>query len=237
MHTHPGLRLGRLRQLSLATAVVLCGAILLAVSCGSKTPPATTPSPTTPPAAARPATPPAAPVAAKPPAQPVPASPPVAQPSTAQPGSAPPATAPRPPAPLPLLGHVSRADLTAYDSWKPLFAAAPYVPDATAVTTIRSSAQGVTVLLIMATWCPDSKRELPRYFAIMDAAGVADSTLTMVGVDRTKKDSEGLTDKWAITRVPTFVFLRKGQEIGRVVERVPAGSTLEAEMAKVFGGK
>jgi thiol-disulfide isomerase/thioredoxin len=91
--------------------------------------------------------------------------------------------------------------------------------------------------MIMATWCPDSKRELPRYFVIMDAAGVADSTLTMVGVDRTKKDSEGLTEKWGITRVPTFVFFRKGQEIGRVVERVPAGSTLEAEIAKMLGAK
>ena len=89
----------------------------------------------------------------------------------------------------------------------------------------------------MATWCPDSKRELPRYFAVMDAAGVADSMLTMAGVDRTKKDTEGLTEKWGITRVPTFVFFRKGQEIGRFVERVPAGSTLEAEIAKILGGK
>ena len=89
----------------------------------------------------------------------------------------------------------------------------------------------------MATWCPDSKRELPRYFAIMDAAGVADSTLTMVGVDRTKKDNEGLTEKWGITRVPTFVFLRQGQEIGRVVERVAAGATLEAEIAKILVAK
>lgn len=89
----------------------------------------------------------------------------------------------------------------------------------------------------MATWCPDSKRELPRYFTVMDAAGVSDSTLTMVGVDRTKKDSEGLTEKWGITRVPTFVFFRGGQELGRVVERVPAGSTLEAEIAKVLGPK
>jgi thiol-disulfide isomerase/thioredoxin len=111
------------------------------------------------------------------------------------------------------------------------------VPDPAAIAAIKSSARDVTVLLIMATWCPDSRRELPRYFAIMDAAGVADSTLTMVGVDRTKKDGEGLTDKWGITRVPTFVFLRKGQEIGRVVERVPAGTTLEAEIAKVLGPK
>ena len=90
------------------------------------------------------------------------------------------------------------------------------------------------MLVIMATWCPDSKREMPRYFAIADAAGLSDAVMTMVGVDRSKKDAEGLTEKWAVTRVPTFVFFRKGQEVGRVVEKVPAGSTLEAEIAKVL---
>lgn len=58
----------------------------------------------------------------------------------------------------------------------------------------------------------------------------------MVGVDSTKKDTEGLTDKWNITRVPTFVFLHDGREIGRFVERTPAGSTFEAEIAKILGG-
>ena len=95
------------------------------------------------------------------------------------------------------------------------------------------------MLVIMATWCPDSKREMPRYYAIADAAGIGDSVMTMVGVDRSKKDPEGLTEKWAITRVPTFVFFRGGQEIGRFVEKLPAGSTstLEAEIAKILGEK
>jgi thiol-disulfide isomerase/thioredoxin len=90
------------------------------------------------------------------------------------------------------------------------------------------------VLLIMATWCPDSKRELPRFFAIMDGAGMNEAALTMVGVDRTKKDPDGLTEKWGITRVPTFVFFRNGQEAGRVVEKLPAGATLEGEIAKLL---
>jgi thiol-disulfide isomerase/thioredoxin len=132
---------------------------------------------------------------------------------------------------------VTRAQLKTYEPWQSLFAQAPYSPDPAAVAAIKSGGQDLTVLMIMATWCPDSKRELPRYFAIMDAAGVADSTLTMVGVDRTKKDAEGLTEKWSITRVPTFVFFRKGQEIGRVVERVPAGTTLEAEIAKALAAR
>jgi thiol-disulfide isomerase/thioredoxin len=111
------------------------------------------------------------------------------------------------------------------------------VPDASAVAAIAAGADGATVLLVVGTWCPDSRREVPRFLAIMDAAGIRESQLTMVGVDRTKKDAEGLTEKWGITRVPTFVFLRNGQEIGRVVERTPAGATLEGEIARVLAAK
>jgi hypothetical protein len=187
-------------------AVALSGAMVLSSACASKTKPAATPAPQ-----------PAAPAVATPAAAPA-----VAVPST-----------PRPPAPAPLLGHVTREQLRAYESWKPLFVE-PYVPDAAAVATIRAKADGITVLLVVATWCPDSKREVPRFFAIMDGAGIRESQLTMVGVDRTKKDAEGLTDTWGVTRVPTFVFLRNGQEVGRVVERTPAGATLEGEIARVL---
>ena len=205
-------------------AVVCLAAI--AVSCSTKTPPATAPAPQTPVAVT--------PTAPAPPAPSVPAQSPAA---AQQPQGT---TAPKPTAPPPLLGHLTRADLQAYESWESLFAPqTPYVPGAASIATIKAHARGVTVLLIMATWCPDSKREVPRYFAIMDAAGVPDSTLTMVSVDRSKKDTEGLTEKLAITRVPTFVFFRGGQEIGRFVERLPAGSasTLEAEIAKIVGAK
>ena len=160
-----------------------------------------------------------------------PAPPPVAAPPAVAP--APPPAAPRPPAPAPLLGHVTREQVMNYAAWQSLFAQ-PYSPDPGAIATIKANANDVTVLLIMATWCPDSKRELPRFFAIMDGVGMDETLLTMVGVDRTKKDPEGLTEKWGITRVPTFVFLRNGQEVGRVVEKLPAGATLEGEIARLL---
>jgi thiol-disulfide isomerase/thioredoxin len=138
-------------------------------------------------------------------------------------------------APAPLLGHVTRAQLKAYAPWA-LFWEEVYRPDPAAVLSIKQNAKDLYILLVMGTWCPDSKRELPRYFATMDAAGIDDSRLTMIGVDRTKKDTEGLTDKWDITRVPTFVFLRNGREVGRFVERTPTDSTFEAEMAKILRG-
>jgi len=191
---------------------------MLSPACAAKTAPAGAPAPPT--AAASPAPQPAAPATPAPPSAPL----------TTGGGID------RPAAPAPLLGHLTQEQVRAYAPWQPLFAE-PYEPDADAITAIKASSGGVTVLLIVATWCPDSKREVPRFFAIMDAAGISASQLTMVGVDRSKKDAEGLAEKWGITRVPTFVFLRNRQEVGRVVERTPPGATLEAEIARLLAPK
>ncbi len=204
----------------MGSAAGLAAAILMASSCGPKA----APTPVTPPTAS-----------AKPtPAAPVPVPAPVPAPSaTPVPSLGPVAAAPVTPAPL--LGHVSPAALKAYAPWALLWEQ-HYVPDPAAVATIKRSPKNYTVLLVLGTWCPDSKREVPRYVATMAAAGIGDAMLTMVGVDRTKKDTEGLTEKWNITRVPTWVFFRDGKEIGRFVEKTPAGSTFEAEIAKILGG-
>lgn len=190
------------------TIVVLSGMLVLSPACATHTKPGAAPAPT----------------------------PPAAAPLVGSPGAAPGSGTGGGmyrPAPAPLLGHVTRDEVRAYRPWQPLFVE-PYQPDPGALAAISGNASDVTMLLIVATWCPDSKREVPRFFAIMDAAGIRESQLTMVGVDRTKKDAEGLTEKWGITRVPTFVFLRNGQEVGRVVERTPAGATLEGEIARVL---
>jgi len=203
---------GWLRLFPLAA---LAAALWASAACGPKHAPVSTPAPPTQAATAAPA-----------PAGPT---------SAAAPAVAPPAA--RPPAPPPLLGHLAREALREFAPWKAVWEQAPYAPDPSAVAAIKSNAQGVTIFAVVATWCPDTKRELPRYFATMDAAGIGDAGLTMVGVDRSKKDAEGLTEQYGITRVPTFVFLRGGREIGRFVERTPAGSTFEAEVARILAGQ
>jgi len=193
----------------LGTAV-LCLALAAGwtTACGGKKAPETAP--------ARPqATAPAAPA-------PVPAAP-----SAAAKPAAPAAAA----APAPLTGHVTRAAMEDYETWKTL-RAQDYTPDSTAVKTIAERGKDVRVLAIVATWCPDSKREVPRFFKIYDQAKLGMGSVTLVSVDRTKKDAEGLTVKHGILRVPTFVFFRGEKEIGRVVER--ATTTLEADIAAIL---
>jgi hypothetical protein len=193
-----------------AAALGLALAALTLTACAAKTPSGTASAPA-PPAAAAPA---------KAPAPPAPAKPPDA-----------PATTVKPAAPAPLTGHVTRAGLEDYETWKTL-RAQDYTPDASAVRTIAERGKDVRVLAIVATWCPDSKREVPRFFKIYDQARLGMGQVTLVGVDRSKKDAEGLTAKHEVLRVPTFVFFRGDKEIGRVTER--AVTTLENDIAVIM---
>jgi hypothetical protein len=151
-------------------------------------------------------------------------------PPAARPASPAPAAAVAAPAPAPLTGHVTREALEGYETWKAL-RAQDYTPNAAAVKAITDGGRDVAVLAIVATWCPDSRREVPRFFKIYDLAGIGLGRVTLVAVDRTKKDGEGLTEKHQVTRVPTFVFFRGNQEIGRVTERPSA--TLEGDIAAI----
>jgi hypothetical protein len=192
--------------------IVLALVVAGAAACAPKAKPARAPAAAAPSPAAAPA--PAAPAAAAAaPASPVPAAPAV------------------PPAP-PLTGKVTRAAVESFnDQWKAL-RAQDYEPDAAAVATIREKSKGVAVYAVVATWCPDTRRDLPRFFKIADKAGWALDKMTLLAVDRTKKDADGETVKWNVTRVPTFIFLRAGQEIGRVIERPT--TTLEQDVAAIL---
>ncbi|MHB0857117.1 MAG: Fe-S-containing protein [Anaerolineae bacterium] len=130
-----------------------------------------------------------------------------------------------------LTGSLTRAQIEALTEWQAL-PADSYVPEETSVATIREGLEDVQVLLFVGTWCGDSQREVPRFFDIMDQTGWPEDTVQIVGLDRTKKDAEGLTTEWGIEYVPTFVFLLNGTEIGRIVERPE--TTLEGDIADIL---
>jgi len=165
------------------------------------------------------------------PAPPVAANPVAAPPTTpaaAAPAAAPPARVTTPP----LTGTVTREAIESFNEvWRSL-RAGDYEPDTAAVAAIRERSRGVEVFAVVATWCRDTRRELPRFFKIADRAGWSTASMTFLAVDRSKRDPGGETVRWNVTRVPTFIFLRRGQEIGRVVERPT--TTLEQDIAQIL---
>lgn len=110
-----------------------------------------------------------------------------------------------------------------------------YQPDAAAIEGLKVALQDVEIRAYMGTWCGDSKRETPRFYNILDAAGYDLDNVTMITVDRSKKQPVNLVSGYDIVRVPTFIFYRNGEEIGRYVER--PRESLEKDILKIVTGQ
>lgn len=104
--------------------------------------------------------------------------------------------------------------------------------DPAMVEMIRGVNSDVDVIVFLGTWCPDSKREVPRFLKIADLTGITAERVRLYGLDRSKKSQDGETEKYAITRVPTFVFLKDGVEIGRITEFPQM--TLEGDLLSIL---
>lgn len=85
--------------------------------------------------------------------------------------------------------------------------------------------EGNQLVILFGTWCHDSEREVPRLLKTLDVSGLDAPDFTLIAVDRTKRDPEGMAKKHSLKYTPTFILLRDGEEIGRVVERADAGLT------------
>ena len=90
----------------------------------------------------------------------------------------------------------------------------------------------------MGTWCGDSKREVPKFYKLLDEAQFPLDRLTMVGVSREranyKQSPGGEEEGLHIARVPTFIFYKDGEEINRFVE-TPVQS-LEEDVLQLLKG-
>ena len=74
------------------------------------------------------------------------------------------------------------------------------------------------VRIVMGTWCPDSQRELPRFYKIWETLGLDFETISLYGLDSQKMGPDMSIDSLAIEKVPTFIFYQCNMELGRVVE-------------------
>ncbi len=107
-----------------------------------------------------------------------------------------------------------------------------YTPNADAIKNFAVGKETVNILVFGGTWCSDTKQILPGFFKTVDAASFPESRITLIGVDHSKKTLYNLSEAFGITNVPTFIVMKDGREIGRVVEYGKTG-TPEKEVAEL----
>jgi thiol-disulfide isomerase/thioredoxin len=91
------------------------------------------------------------------------------------------------------------------------------------IQSLSNAPEDITFLIFGGTWCGDTRNILPKFFTYQQSAGFPDSKITFVGVDRKKTSLGNLAAVMGITNVPTIIVLKKGVEIGRVVEYGTSG--------------
>ncbi|MEA2603506.1 MAG: hypothetical protein QOF89_4498 [Acidobacteriota bacterium] len=109
-------------------------------------------------------------------------------------------------------------------------------PDAEAAKSLTAIEPGAEVTVFLGTWCSDSRREVPRLWRAIDAAGGAvPFKISYVAVDRQKQEPAGPVTESGIHYVPTFIVHRDGREVGRIVEDAPHG--IEHDLLDLLTGK
>lgn len=94
------------------------------------------------------------------------------------------------------------------------------------------------VKIFMGTWCGDTKNWVPKFLELWHKLGFKESQLELIALHNSLKLYKQAPDhaekEWDIHRVPTFIFLNKDKEIGRIVES-PL-NTLEIDLAQIALG-
>ncbi|MFA7228460.1 MAG: hypothetical protein WC061_05445 [Melioribacteraceae bacterium] len=107
-----------------------------------------------------------------------------------------------------------------------------YSVDSVSLAGVCCKMGDVRISIVMGTWCSDSRREVPRFFKILDNLGYDQKDLTLICVDRSKSAPDCGVEKMEIKFVPTMIFCRNNVEIGRIVESPK--ETLEKDIAAII---
>lgn len=98
-----------------------------------------------------------------------------------------------------------------------------YKPNENAIYGLKKNADSLQLVVFMGTWCEDSHFVIPKFFSLTDAAGFSNDRISLIAVDRNKKTLSHLAEAWNVVNVPTIIVMKKGKEIGRVIEYGKSG--------------
>lgn len=107
-----------------------------------------------------------------------------------------------------------------------------YVPQDEVIQSVEAAKDKVRFLVFFGTWCTDSHYVIPRFYKIIEQAGVDKKHITLFALDRTKKDDAHFASTMNVSHVPTIIVLTEGKEQGRVVEYGTTGK-FDEELALI----
>jgi len=110
-----------------------------------------------------------------------------------------------------------------------------YEVDSTSLKANDGKLTNYDLTIVMGTWCSDSRREVPRFFKILDYLKYPQNKIKIYAVDRNMKGVKNEVTSLNIKRVPTFIFYKNKKETGRIIEEPKV--TLEKDLTRIVSKK
>lgn len=134
-----------------------------------------------------------------------------------------------------LIGICSKEAFTAkpfYDWYNREYNSYKYLINRRLLDTIKEDLMKLEIKVVLGTWCPDSRTQIPRFMGILDYLEFDFGNVTFICVDQNKDAGPVSTSELEVIKIPTFIFYRDGVEIGRIIE-TPV-KTLEEDILKIL---
>jgi thiol-disulfide isomerase/thioredoxin len=107
-----------------------------------------------------------------------------------------------------------------------------YSYDSSAVSSLKKADSGYTFVVVGGTWCPDTHKELPKFYKVIDDGGIPRDKVKLFFVDRELKSPDMASKKYKIKRLPTFIVFKGDKEEGRIVEHPE--KSIEQDLVKII---
>lgn len=107
-----------------------------------------------------------------------------------------------------------------------------YQPDSAWIKYISFYRDSFNVVVFIGTWCEDSKRMLPEFYRVMMASSYPMNRIKLYGLDRQLKGEGGAEQTYNVNKVPSFILLHDGKEIGRITDHV--NRSMEADIVSIL---
>ncbi len=107
-----------------------------------------------------------------------------------------------------------------------------FKPDVSPLVPYKEDMMSAQIIVVMGTWCEDSRREVPRLVKIFHSLHLFLEP-KIIFVDEEKDDPAGQAKALGVKYVPTIIFRnKKGEEMGRIVESPDVD--LVSDILKIF---
>jgi len=93
-----------------------------------------------------------------------------------------------------------------------------YKPEQTVLDQLKEAPTYYEIVIVLASWCHDSKIQVPRFLKVLDAINYPDDKLMMIAVNSNKQAYSLDVSVYDISRVPTFIVFKNSEEVGRITE-------------------